>query len=139
YQTALAIDPDDTWSMNNMGLVLIRAGRYDEALLPLSRAVQLDESDTPQFLNNLGIALERTGRYAQAEKQYRKALESDSNYTKASVSLARVAGRSDDPGVSPVEIHELGDSFALSVAQWRSERGLLPVQQVSEADTTTVP
>ena len=153
YQSALAIDPDDTWAMNNMGLVLIRAGRYDEALLPLARAVQIDESSTPQFLNNLGIALERTGRYAQAEKQYRKALESDGGYAKATVSLSRVAGRSDDPGVSPVEIHELGDSFALTVAQWRTERGLTPVaeepvvvpdtveseQQLSKVDTTSTP
>jgi Tfp pilus assembly protein PilF len=153
YQTALAIDPDDRWAMNNMGLVLIRAGRYDEALLPLARAVQIDESNTPQFLNNLGIALERTGRYAQAEQQYRKALESDGGYAKATVSLARVTGRSDDPGVSAVEVHELGDSFAIAVAQWRADRGLTPVaeqpaivpdsvkdaRQVSKADSTSTP
>ncbi len=136
--------------MNNMGLVLIQAGRYEEALAPLARAVQIDEQRVPQFRNNLGIALERTGRFAQAESLFREALSLDSGYTKAAVSLARVEGRSDARGVSPVEISTLGDGFATSVLEWRVARGLTEdtgevadtvsvEQRVSKVDSTQTP
>jgi Tfp pilus assembly protein PilF len=150
YRTALALDPDDTWSMNNMGFALVQAGRYEEALGPLARAVQIDEHGVPQFRNNLGLALERTGRFARAESLYREALSLDSGYTKAAVSLARVEGRSDASGVPPVEISALGDAFAATVLEWRIARGLtedtgevadtVPVEQrVSKVDRTRTP
>src|SRR5687768_15704409 len=41
YRSALALDAHDGWSMNNMGLLLIQLGRFDEALRPPARAVQL--------------------------------------------------------------------------------------------------
>ena len=44
YRVALSLQPTDIWSMNNMALVLIQQGRFDEALPPLARAVQLDSS-----------------------------------------------------------------------------------------------
>ncbi len=121
YRTALAIDPEDSWSMNNMGLVLIQQGRFEEALRPLARATQLDEG-VAAFENNLGIALERTGHYGAAAEAFRAALAADSGYTKAVASLARVEGRDDEPGVEPVTVAELGDSFALEVGVWGEQR-----------------
>ena len=121
YRTALAIDPEDTWSMNNMGLVLIQQGRFEEALRPLARATQLGEG-TAVFENNLGIALERTGHYGAAAEAYRAALAADSSYGKAAASLARVEGRDDEPGVEPMTVAELGDSFAQEVTQWSEQR-----------------
>ncbi|HET7553602.1 MAG TPA: tetratricopeptide repeat protein [Gemmatimonadaceae bacterium] len=121
YRIALAIDPEDTWSMNNMGLVLIQQGRFDEALRPLARATQLSDG-VAVFENNLGIALERTGHYGAAAEAYRAALTADSTYGKAAASLARVEGRDDEPGVEPVTVAELGDSFAQEVTQWSEQR-----------------
>jgi len=121
YRTALAIDPEDGWSMNNMGLLLIQQGRFEEALRPLARATQLSEG-VAVFENNLGIALERTGRYGAAAEAYRAALAADSGYGKAAASLARVDGRADEPGVEPVTVAELGDSFAWEVSAWSEER-----------------
>ena len=121
YRIALALDPEDTWSMNNMGLVLIQRGRYEEALRPLARAVQLD-SGVAVFHNNLGIALERTGRFVAAAEAYRGALRADGAYDKASVSLARVEGRSDDPSVLFLDLATLGDEFAREVETWRTAR-----------------
>ncbi|HWG53513.1 MAG TPA: tetratricopeptide repeat protein [Gemmatimonadaceae bacterium] len=120
YHTALALDPSDVWSMNNMGLLLIRSGRYDEALGPLARAVQLDEHGVASFRNNLGVALERTGHYTLAADAYRQALDADSSYSKASSSLARVNGREDEPGIEPVTVASLGDAFAKEVDAWHS-------------------
>ncbi len=70
--------------MNNMALVLIQQGRFDEALPPLARAVQLDSS-VAVFHNNLGIALERTGQYTMAAQSYRAALSVDSNLHKGGI------------------------------------------------------
>jgi Tfp pilus assembly protein PilF len=134
YRTALAIDPEDTWSMNNMGLVLIQQGRFDEALRPLARAAQLGEG-VAVFENNLGIALERTGHYGAAAEAYRAALAADSSYGKAAASLARVDGRDDEPGVEPVTVAELGDSFAQEVTQWGEQRVSLIVPPSLESDS----
>lgn len=136
YRTAIVLDPNDRWSMNNMGLLLIRAGRYDEALAPLARAVQLGDTPVAAFQNNLGIALERTGRFTLADSAYRGALEADSGYAKARASLARVEGRSDDPSVTPVTVGNLGDGFAKEVTSWQAARD---VAVVPRTDTTTVP
>lgn len=121
YHTALAIDPQDAWSMNNMGVLLIGAGRYDEALGPLARAVQIDDS-VPSFENNLGLALERTGHITLAGQAYNAALAIDSTYEKAKVSLARLQGHGDQPGLDSVSVASLGDAFAGEIDGWRATR-----------------
>ena len=110
YRVALSLQPTDVWSMNNMALVLIQQGRFDEALPPLARAVQLDSS-VAVFHNNLGIVLERTGHYTMAAQSYRAALSVDSTYKKASSSLTRVEQRVDDPSVSPIDLAILAETF----------------------------
>ncbi len=110
YRIALSLQPSDVWAMNNMALVLIHQGRYEEAIAPLARAVQLDSS-VAVFHNNLGIALERTGHYTMAAQSYRAVLSVDSTYQKASASLARVEQRVDDPSLSPIDLIQLAETF----------------------------
>ena len=110
YRLALSLDPTDAWSMNNLGLLLIQQERDEEALGPLARAVQLD-STVAVFQNNLGIALERTGHFALATLAYQAALSADSGYTRATLSLARVQGRTEDPSLPPVELGTLAEGF----------------------------
>jgi Tfp pilus assembly protein PilF len=114
YRLALSRQPDDVWSMNNMGLLLVQQQRYDEALGPLSRAVQLD-STVAVFHNNLGIALEHTGHYTLATQSYQRALAADSGYAKALLSLARVNGRKEDPALVPVDLGAVAGTFAQEV------------------------
>jgi tetratricopeptide (TPR) repeat protein len=114
YRLALSRQPDDVWSMNNLGLLLVQQQRYDEALGPLSRAVQLD-SGVAVFHNNLGIALEHTGHYTLATQSYQRALAADSGYAKALLSLARVNGRKEDPALVPVDLGLLAETFAQEV------------------------
>lgn len=120
YRAALAIDPQDSWAMNDMGLLLLQTDRFDDALGPLARAVQLDDG-VAAFQNNLGIALERTGHNTLAAQAFQQALAIDSTYAKARVSLTRLAGRPDDPGIDSVTVGSLGDAFADSVAGWRNQ------------------
>ena len=89
YRRAIALDPHDAWSMNNLGLLLLEQHRADEALPLLARAVQL-RMDVPAFHNNLGMALEHTGRFLAAAEEYRGALTADPGYGKAKQNLARV-------------------------------------------------
>jgi len=110
YRLALSHDPKDVWSMNNVGLILIQQGSFEEALGPLALAVQLD-SGVATFQNNLGIALEHTGRFTLATQAFKSALAVDESYTKAKLSLARVEGRKEDPTVTPVELTTLAESF----------------------------
>ena len=110
YRLALSHNPNDVWSMNNMGLLMIQQGRNEEALGPLARAVQID-STVAVFENNLGIALEHTGRFVMATEAYKSALAIDDGYTKAKLSLARVEVRKDDPTVTPIELATLAESF----------------------------
>ena len=117
YRVALSIDPTDSWSMNNLGLLLIDQGRYEEALPPLARAVEL-RPDAPAFANNLGVALERTGHAGAAAEAYRAALEADSTYSKASKSLARVETTSD----TSTDLVDVGMLAAAYKQQLESER-----------------
>jgi Tfp pilus assembly protein PilF len=132
YRMALSHDPEDVWSMNNMGLLLIQQGRHEDALAPLARAVQLD-STRAVFQNNLGIALEHTGHYALAAKAYQAAIAADAGYTKAKLSLARVEGRQEDPSVTPVELATLAESFD------REIRGVQVGGPVTKPDSVTPP
>jgi len=55
------LDERDVWSMNNLAKLYIGQGKYDEALGPLARAVEID-STVPAFQNTLGQALARSSR-----------------------------------------------------------------------------
>jgi Tfp pilus assembly protein PilF len=107
YRLALSLDPTDSWSMNNLGLLLIDEGRYAEALMPLARAVEL-RPGAPSFANNLGVALERTGHPGSAADAYQSALAADSSYTKAQTSLQRVYGMPDE---MPIDVTKLAAQF----------------------------
>ncbi|HEX5435601.1 MAG TPA: tetratricopeptide repeat protein [Gemmatimonadaceae bacterium] len=136
YRKAIALDSTDAWSMNNLGLILIQQGRFADALGPLARATQLD-STTAVFQNNLGIALEQTGHYAASAAAYRAALAADSSYEKASVSLARVDGRPEDPGTEPVDLAMVAQDFASQMANWRDSAATNAMTTPAAADSTT--
>jgi Flp pilus assembly protein TadD len=61
YKRAIVLDERDVWSMNNLAKLYIAQGKYDEALGPLARAVEID-STSPAFRNTLGLALGRSNR-----------------------------------------------------------------------------
>jgi Tfp pilus assembly protein PilF len=93
YATALAIDENDAWSLNNMGLILIEQERFEEAQVPLVKACAADEGNAT-CRNNLGVALERAGDATAARNAYGEALALDPEYEKARISLARVEAQS---------------------------------------------
>jgi predicted Zn-dependent protease len=68
FQRAIVLDERDVRSMNGLARIYLRQGRFEEALGPLARAIEID-STVPAFHTNFGRALEHTadrGRLAQA-------------------------------------------------------------------------
>jgi superkiller protein 3 len=61
YKRAIVLDERDVWSMNSLAKLYIAQGKFDDALGPLARAVEID-STSPNIRNNLGVALGHSSR-----------------------------------------------------------------------------
>lgn len=73
FEAAVAKFPDYRRAWKSLGFALVRDGKYDEAIRPLSRAVSLGEGDGKVF-GLLGFAYMSQGRYVSADAAYRQAL-----------------------------------------------------------------
>jgi len=130
FREAITVNEHDAWSMNNLALVLIREEKFEEALLPLARAVELRD-DVAVFQNNLGIALERTGHVTESQDAYRNAVALDEGYQKAAISLARVQELKDDISV-PVNLASLALRFAAEIETWQAPLAKVPDPEETE-------
>ncbi len=63
YLAALRLDPEVSGANLGYGMLLLSAGRLDEAALQLSRAVEIDGSAWPRLFD-LGLAFRRAARFA---------------------------------------------------------------------------
>jgi predicted TPR repeat methyltransferase len=74
---ALAQVPEHAGAWNNLGNVLLSAGRIDEAVQAYEHAAEVgqDTPDCANALNNLGIVYRKQGRPTEAEAACRRALE----------------------------------------------------------------
>lgn len=80
--------PDDSYSQNNYGWMLAKAGRFDEAQLHFEKAIELDNSN-PSAHSNLGAIYEIRGDLERAAGEYQKAVELGVDY-RGSQMLANV-------------------------------------------------
>ncbi|MCF7805843.1 MAG: tetratricopeptide repeat protein [Candidatus Marinimicrobia bacterium] len=89
YQQSIELSDYNPYARNNLALIYINEGRYQEAVELLKAAIRQKEN-VAYFHNNLGIALENMTSYQQAETAYQKALEVQANYTKAETNVQRI-------------------------------------------------
>lgn len=89
YEEARAIlnellekNPDDTDSLNCLGVVLWQEKQVPEAIYVLERALKIDPA-YPQARNNLGIALYELKRYDEAVNVWKQALSLKADYPEA--------------------------------------------------------
>lgn len=73
YHSVLQLDPLYAKALNNLGVLLIRAGEATQAEIFLLRACSMEEKNE-QYLLNLAVARKITGNIAGMEKACRKAL-----------------------------------------------------------------
>ncbi|HXS72860.1 MAG TPA: type IV pilus biogenesis/stability protein PilW [Rhodanobacteraceae bacterium] len=97
YRRALAIDPKNGDTNNNLGYFLCHNGREKEAMAYFQRALSDPFYSTPAKANtNAGECLARSGDNAGAEGYLRKALSLDPNYPDALYQMAHVLYASND-------------------------------------------
>ena len=101
YLQALETERTSTRVNNNMGLCLVRLGRYAEAVEYYHAALELFPNDprSVTIYGNLGFALAAQRKYDEAIEQYSRALELDPSnlmvHTNMAVALAN-QGRPDE-------------------------------------------
>ena len=86
-KAALAVAPDDSFSLSILGNLKFRQAKYDEALDALSRAAKTDPKN-PEIQNFLGLTLSEKGMRSAAETAFRKAVLLNPNYGGAQNNLA---------------------------------------------------
>ena len=86
WKKALAINPDDPFANNNLGLHLLAKGQLDEAIPHFAKAVDL-KPDYADAQNNLGIALLQKGRVDEAILHLQNAEELDHKKTQTYYNL----------------------------------------------------
>lgn len=89
YEAALAINQEYLQARINLGLLLSRERRFDEAIVQLQRAC-LAASQSPIAFSSLGSVLAMGGRLSEAKTAYLRALSLKSDYGSAHFNLARV-------------------------------------------------
>ena len=71
-------NPNALFAYYNLGNVLMKTGRYPEAIKQFEQVLKIGP-DHPDPHNNLGVLFLRTGRYPEAIKQFEQALKIDSS------------------------------------------------------------
>lgn len=71
-------NPDNSYLLSKLGILLSEHGKPDEAIEILNRAIA-KESFNPENYNYLGVAHHRKGEFDQALEQFAKGLELDHN------------------------------------------------------------
>jgi predicted CXXCH cytochrome family protein len=90
---AVALHPDDTHVLADLGNVYLKQHRADEAMQTLQRALALDSS-LPHASNTMGLASLAKGDQDRAEQHFREAIRIQPDLTEAHNNLANLlAGR----------------------------------------------
>jgi protein O-mannosyl-transferase len=98
YRTTLALNPNADLAHNNLGLLLAREGKVEEAIPHFERAVALRPGSAHAH-NNLANALRITGHLRQAARQYELSLKLEPNDPSTCNNLALLLATSSDPAV----------------------------------------
>jgi tetratricopeptide (TPR) repeat protein len=77
YQQAIKAKPDDPGYYNNLGNVLARAGKIDDAKAAYSKSAELDPTHAATAWRNFGISLYNANRGADAVEPLQKSAELD--------------------------------------------------------------
>lgn len=80
-QKALAMDPDNTTALNNIGFILAEEGSNPDIALRYCRKAVDRNPDNPSYLDSLGWAYVKCGRDSEARGYLRKALRLRPNDT----------------------------------------------------------
>lgn len=89
WRRAVEVDPACSICESNLGRVMARPGRFDEATAHVKRAMEL-RPDRPGPYENLGVIMLAQGRFREAEEHFRRAvtLGADRGYPRNNLAAA---------------------------------------------------
>lgn len=79
YNKALTIKPDDASLHNNYGLLLAKAGKFQDATAELEKAAQLEPTQACKYYYNLGALYTNAGQVDPAVDAFKKGVAADPN------------------------------------------------------------
>ena len=103
-QAAIAMNPNDAFSLTVLGRLKFLQGQYDDSLDALDQAAKLEPQNS-QIQDYLGVALAEKGLRAQAETAFRKAIEINPNYGDAHKNLAIIYLSANPPKIELARWH----------------------------------
>ena len=77
YQQAITAKPDNAGYYNNMGNLLARVGKIDDAKAAYTKSAELDPANAALAWRNFGISLYQVGRMQEAVEPLQKATQLD--------------------------------------------------------------
>jgi Tfp pilus assembly protein PilF len=77
YNKALTLKPDDASIHNNYGLLLAKAGKFQDATAELEKAAQLEPTNSCKYYYNLGALYTNAGQVDPAIDAFKKAVTAD--------------------------------------------------------------
>jgi len=77
YKQAIALKPDVPGYYNNLGNVLARAGKIDEAKSAYTKSAELDPANAATAWRNFGISLYNANRLGDAVEPFQKSADLD--------------------------------------------------------------
>jgi tetratricopeptide (TPR) repeat protein len=151
YQQAVTAKPDNAGYYNNLGNVLARTGKIDEAKAAYTKSAELDPQNAALAWRNFGISLYQAQRMVEAKEPLKKATELDPKNPQAWYLLG--ACMVADPSIykttgDKIEVHPLpGTIEAYQKAieldpngQWgtQAKQGLEQLQQLTGGIDTKI-
>jgi len=119
-ERATALDPNDADGCANLGVILAFAGRPEEGIGLIEKAMRLNPRYPVFYLDRLGVAYRLAGRYEEAVAPLKKALTLTPNLAPAHVSLAICyveLGRLEEARTEAAEVLRLAPNFSLEIAR----------------------
>jgi tetratricopeptide (TPR) repeat protein len=119
-EKAVALNPNSAESHMRLGKILTFAGRYEDAIPELRKAIRLNPIPPNIYLYSLGIAYCWTGQFDEAVKWCEKAVRREPNSLFARLFMAQIyslAGRNEEARVEAAEVIRINPKFSLEKFQ----------------------
>jgi adenylate cyclase len=129
---AVALSPSGASAHSSLGTALIFAGRPNEAISFIKKAISLNPLPPTIYLRNLGGAYRMTGRNEEAIVEYKKSLQlnPDDLFTHLGLAIAYVSlGRKEEARAEAAEVLRIHPKFSLEY-----HAKTLPYKNQSEVD-----
>lgn len=89
FQSAIMLNPTDSFSLNCLAVTQSMRGNFDEAMVSFQTAIQVDPENA-ELRNNLGLNYSHQKKFAQAADCFREAVRLNENELMYHLRLARV-------------------------------------------------